>query len=132
MKKLALIFLFIIAGGIVYAGGSMDVSSVSDADVARIERIVEALDPEVAIESALNSFGQSSFPMSNYLETQKMRINRIFNEYGIEFSEYADFEGLNSRSQVTFSRLKSRYSYLNSLTFKNPNELRAILALLKD
>jgi hypothetical protein len=115
-----------------WAGGTVDASKVSDADITKIDNICKALDPEVAIQTALTSFPKSSYPLNDFLKTQEMKINRIFNEYGVEFSHYDTYEGLSSKAQIVFSRLKSRYSYLDSMELKNPDELRAALALLKE
>jgi hypothetical protein len=132
MRKVLMVLVLIVFGGAVFAGGTMDASAVSDEDIARIEVIVQALDPEVAIQTALDSFPKAYAPLSGYLNTQGMKINRIFNEYGIEFSQYATFEGLGPRAQVAFTRLKSRYSYLYSMQYKTLDELRATLELLKE
>jgi hypothetical protein len=116
----------------VWAGGTVDASMVSDADITKVDAIAQALDPELAIQTALTSFPQSSYPLMDYLKIQEMKINRIFNEYGVEFNQFADYKGLNSKAQVVFSRLKSRYSYLDSMEFKKSDDLRAALVLLKD
>jgi hypothetical protein len=105
---------------------------VSPEDVARVEKIVEALDPEVAIQTALTSYSDSYYPLSGYLKTQGMRINRIFNEYGVEFSVYSTYTGLSNEAQIVFTKLKSRYSYLDSLELKQTPELQATLELLKE
>jgi hypothetical protein len=56
-----------------WAGGTVDASMVSDADIAKIDNICKALDPEVAIQTALTSFPQSSFPMNDFLKTQETK-----------------------------------------------------------
>ena len=61
-----------------------------------------------------------------------MKINRVFNEYGIEFSSYATFEGLPPKAQIAFIQLKSRYSFLNSMRSNKVDALRAALELLKE
>jgi hypothetical protein len=132
MKKVLMILVLIVLGGAVFASGTMDVSTVSDEDIARIEVIVQALDPEVAIQTALDSFPKERLPLYQYLNTQEMKINRIFNEYGIEFHSYDTFEGLTPKAQVAFARLKSRYSYLDSIDLNGPDALRATLELLKE
>jgi hypothetical protein len=40
---------------------------VSEADIARIDAIAQALDPEVAIQSALDTFGERGHPLNEYL-----------------------------------------------------------------
>jgi hypothetical protein len=131
MKKVFLVLLLVGIGSTVFAGGTMDASKVSDADIARIDKIAQDLEPTVAIQTALTTFKTSSYPLSGYLKTQKMKIDLVFNEYGVEFSEYTSYEGLSQKAQVSFSRLKSRYSYLSSMTLNDPDELRAALTLLK-
>jgi hypothetical protein len=61
-----------------------------------------------------------------------MKINLIFNEYGLVFNNYNTYqvEG-NPKLNVLLARLKSRYSYLDSLPTKDAAELRAILATLE-
>jgi hypothetical protein len=132
VKKVLLSLFFVVLGWNVFAGGTMDVSAISAEDVAKIELIVEALEPEFAIQTALDSFPKSSYPLNDYLKVQEMKINRIFNEYGIEFNHYAAFEGLSPWAQVAYTKLKSRYSYLDSMELKGADELRAALALLRD
>jgi hypothetical protein len=68
--------------------------------------------------------------MADYLATQRIRINRIFNEYGVEFNQYATYTGLSAEAQVVFTKLKSRYAYLNQLELSRTAELQAALALL--
>ncbi|MDR0644430.1 MAG: hypothetical protein LBG05_05900 [Treponema sp.] len=131
MKKIIFVLFFAVLGGAVFAGGEMDASMVSDEDVARVERIVQALDPEAAIQTALDSF-TGEYPLIGFLDTQEMKINRIFNEYGVEFNQYTSYKGLPSQAHVAFAKLKSRYSYLYSIQFMEPEELRAALALLKE
>jgi hypothetical protein len=132
VKKIAFVLVFGFLGGILFAGGKMDASMVSNADIAKIEGIVKALDPEVAIQAALDNFPKSTWPLNDYLEIQKMKINRVFNEYGTEFNQYNDYEGLSPKASVAFAKLKSRYSYLSSMELKKSDELRAALVLLKD
>ena len=131
MRKFCFILFFTVLSGAVFAGSTMDASMVSEADIIRMESIAEALDPIVAIEAAITSFGGTHYPLANYLEMQKMKINLIFNEYGVEFNQYVNYQGLSQRAQVVFSRLKSRYSYLNSINLQNAEQLRATLALLR-
>jgi hypothetical protein len=78
VKKVLTGLFFAVLGWNVFAGGTMDVSAVSAEDVAKIELIVEALEPEFAIQTALDSFPKSHWPLHEYLNIQKMKINRIF------------------------------------------------------
>jgi hypothetical protein len=90
MKKILMVLFFVALGDALFAGGTMDASMVSDEDIAKIEIIVQDLDPEVAIQTALDSFSESRIPLYDYLNVQKMKINRIFNEYGIEVQPICD------------------------------------------
>jgi hypothetical protein len=132
MKKIVLVFVFFGLGISAFAAGEMDASMVSDDDIARVEKIVEALDPEYAIQTALTSFPKEAFPLYRYLKNQEMKINRIFNEYGVEFSKYDSYAGLSPRAQTVFQKLKSRYSYLHAMTLQDSDGLKANLVLLQE
>jgi hypothetical protein len=60
MHKLVWVLVFAVLGGTVYAGGTMDASVVSPEDIKKMETIVQALDPEVAIQTTLTSFSRES------------------------------------------------------------------------
>jgi hypothetical protein len=132
MKKVLMGLFFVVLGWNVCAGGTMDVSAISTKDVEKIELIVQALEPEFAIQTALDNFPKSYYPLYEYLNIQEMKINRIFNEYGIEFSQFETYKELTPWVQVTYTKLKSRYSYLDSIEFNSVDELRAVLALLRE
>jgi hypothetical protein len=125
--------LIVSVSGIVFAGGSIDVSTISQQDVGRLEKIVEALEPVYAIQTVLDSFGNQTYPMIDYMKTQKMKINLIFNEYGLVHNEFHTYEVPNNpKLNILLARLKSRYSYLSGIDVNKADELKTILAMLKE
>ena len=132
MRTSLFFIIFLGCCTILFAAEPVDTSIFSNEDIYRIERIVEALNPEHAIQTALASFPYNTYPLQNYLETQLMRLNRIFNEYGFEFSQYATYNDSNTRAHTVLVRLKSRYTYLHNLSFNSREDLYTALILLKD
>jgi hypothetical protein len=69
--------------------------------------------------------------MYNYLNVQEVKINAIFNEYGLEFSQYATYEGSNEELKKVYARLCSRYSYLHRILLNDIEALIGNLDLLE-
>ncbi|MDR0301262.1 MAG: hypothetical protein LBI04_03005 [Treponema sp.] len=130
---LILVTLLVAVSGVIFAGGAVEISTISQNDISRLEKIVEELEPVYAIQKALDSFGKELFPMYNYLTTQKMKLNTIFNEYGLEFNEYNTYKAEeNPKLNAVLVKLNSRYSYLVALQNNRADVLRATLAMLKE
>jgi hypothetical protein len=134
--------LWTIAAGVVFAD-DVDLSSFSKKDTDRLEKIVEQLEPVHALQRTLDALkvvnmrdimGKPMFgPMWEYLKTQMMKVDLIFNEYGLEYSIWDDYEVSNNQKlKVILAKLRSRYLYLEDLKNKNADELKAILAILKE
>ena len=134
MKKILLVSVTLLVSGVVFAEGKVDVSAISQQDIARLEKIVEALEPVYAIRTALASYGNRSYPIYDYLGVQGARINLIFNEYGLVFDKWSTYQVPNNpRLNVLLAKLKSRYSYLDngSINLSGADVLRKTLDLLQ-
>ena len=114
----------------VFAGGKVDVSTVTSEDIARLDKIVDALEPSYAIKMALENFGNDIYPMFGYRKLQEVKINAIFNEYGITFNQFSNYTTTNPKLNVILARLSSRYSYLGSINTADVETLKKILDLL--
>jgi len=135
MKRLIMFMVMVFAlVSAVFAGGNVDVSTITPQDVTRLEKIVDDLEPTKAINTALASLkpNPNGFLgiMYEYRKIQETKINAIFNEYGITFNTINTYTTSDQKLNVLLAKLKSRYSYLEGLDTKKVEELRAILALL--
>jgi hypothetical protein len=114
----------------VFAGGNVDVSTITPQDVARLEKIVDDLEPTKAINTAMANFGNNAYPMLDYMKIQTVKINAIFNEYGIVYNQFIDYTTSDPKLNVLLARLKSRFSYLNGIITNNKETLKKTLDLL--
>ena len=120
-----------ILAGLAFAAGNMEVS-ISDNDITRLEKIVADLEPVHAIQTALRLYENDRNPLLNFINAQEMKINAIFNEYGIEYNMFTTYTVSNPRAQVVLARLKSRFSFLDGIKYNNADKLRATLVLLEE
>ena len=105
---------------------------LSDEEFNRIENIFNDIEIETAIIKALETFPQSSFPVNNYIETQELRINRILNEYGMEYNRFNTYREFEPNIREKLNVLNSRLSTLYDIRYKNSRELQNMLILLKE
>ena len=131
MKKVLLVLVLMLLAGLAFTSGNMEVS-ISDNDITRLEKIVADLEPVSAIQTALQLYENDRNPILNFVNAQEMKINAIFNEYGIEYSMFTTYTVSNPRAQVVLARLKSRFSYLDGIKYNNADKLRATLVLLEE
>jgi len=133
MKRLMLLaFLVMVHGVSVYAGGEIEVSSIQKKDIDRLDSIVGALEPTYAIKEALRLYPDAIYPMHEYMKVQEMKINAIFNEYGIVYNSYNTYTvSDNQRLQIILAKLKSRYHFLDSIGLTKKDSLLSTLESLK-
>jgi hypothetical protein len=124
--------MFALVSVAVFAGGEMDMSAIKKTDIAKLEKIVDALEPIYAIETALKQYPKESYPVGTHLKVQKMKINMVFNEYGFEYNSYTTYTAEDKNLNILLAKLKSRYSYLDSLDLSRKETLEAALKELKE
>ena len=131
MKRfiMVLVIAFVLVSA-VFAGGNVDVSTITPQDIVRLEKIVDDLEPTKAINAAMANFGNNAYPMLNYMNIQTVKINAIFNEYGIVYNQFIDYKTNDPKLNVLLARLKSRFSYLNGIITNNKETLKKTLDLL--
>jgi len=131
MKRfiMVLVIAFVLVSA-VFAGGNVDVSTITPQDIVRLEKIVDDLEPTKAINAAMANFGNNAYPMLDYMNIQTVKINAIFNEYGIVYNQFIDYKTNDPKLNVLLARLKSRFSYLNGIITNNKETLKKTLDLL--
>lgn len=131
MKKTVFVILLVLAGMAVFAGGEVEISSISQDDVKKLDKILQDLEPVYAIKRVLELYPNETYPMYTYFNAQEMKIGALFSKYGIKYSEYTSYKVSDQKIQTMLIDLQGRYTFLDKLKLKSKESLSATLQLLE-
>jgi len=134
MRKFLVVLMMVFAISAVQAAGTIDVSSVSEESMDRLDRISNNMRPEAAISRAL-SMSTHNMPMGSLGQTFSAQISSILVEYGIMESipRFGTVEVIGpERSRIIVMRMVHRYQYLRSISIETRQTLQGMLEMWKE